>query len=368
MTTFGIEEEFMFLDPGSMRPADVAARVFDRLAASPEWKPYTHREFLAAQIEHASAVFTDIDAAREALLGFRREIAADADHLGVVAASVGTSPDAMPFPTITDQDRYQHIVENMAGLIADHQMNGLHVHVGIPDRESGVVALNTARPWLPLLVAISGNSPFWRGHDTGYHSWRSIQQRRWTTSGAPPAFDDAADYDRRLARLLGLGGMKDRAIIMWDIRLSAHLPTIEFRMADAQLDAASTLLVAALCRALVTHAITRPDAADVAAAASLDVTHELLGAALVHSAHSGMRGDVFDPTAGSLAAADETLLGFVRMLEPALVAEGDLEFVTEGVERLLRDGAGSFRQRAAFADGGYPALRELFEGSLTAPD
>ena len=366
MATFGIEEEFVFLDPATMRPADVAGGVFDRLAESPEWKPYTHREFLAAQIEHASAVFTDLDTARTALVGFRREIAGDADRLDVVAASVGTSPDAMPFPTITKQERYQHIVDDMGGLIADHQMSGLHVHVGIPDRESGIVALNTARPWLPLLTAITGNSPFWRGYDTGYDSWRSVQQRRWTTAGGPPIFADAADYDRRLTSLLGLGGMKDRAIIMWDIRLSSHLPTIEFRMADAQLDVEATLLVTALCRALVNHAIAMPDAAEASAAASQAMPPELLGAAAVHSAHTGTRAKVWDPASGGLAPAGDVLRRFLRLLEPALAAEGDLEFVTAAVDRVLHEGTGAYLQRAAREAGGYQALRELFAGRLIA--
>ena len=114
-----------------------------------------------------------------------------------------------------------------------------------------MIALNAARPRLPLFTAVSSNSPLWRGHDTGYDSWRTVLLRRWTTSGCPPAFIDAADYDRRAARLLGIGGTVDLGVFMWDVRLSAHLPTIEFRMADAQLDARSTLLIAALCRFVI---------------------------------------------------------------------------------------------------------------------
>ena len=366
MTTFGVEEEFQFLDPETLRPADVAAHVFGALSDSPEWRDVTRKEFLASQVEHASAVFTDLEASRTALVGFRRFVADRAAEIGVVAASTGTPPDTTSFPSITDVERYHRIVRDMGGVIADHQLSGLHVHVGVADREAGVIALNAARPWMPLLTAISTNSPLWRGHDTGYDSWRTILLRRWTTSGCPPSFVDAADYDRRITRLLGIGGTKDLALISWDLRLSEHVPTIEFRMGDAQLDAETTLLVAALARALVTHSLAKPEATDAAADASADVPPELLSAALLHSAHYGMRGDVFDPATGGLAPAGEALTRFVRTLERELAEAGDLEAVSEAVARMIRDGTGAERQRTAFAREGMAGVRRLMESSVAA--
>lgn len=366
VTTFGIEEEFQFLDPASLRPANVAAQIYRALMDSPDWHDVTHKEFLASQVEHASAVFTSLDEARTALLGFRRFVADRAGELGVVAASIGTPPTTTPFPAITDVERYHRIVRDMSGIIADHQLSGLHVHVGVPDREAGVVALNAARPWMPLLTAISANSPLWRGFDTGYASWRTVLLRRWTISGCPPSFRDAADYDRRTRRLLGIGGVADLALLAWDVRLSEHMPTIEFRMGDAQLDAESTLLIAALCRALVTHAIDQPEATDAAANESADVPPELLSAALLHSAHDGMQDQVFDPLVGGLAPADEALRGFVRKLEPELRAVGDFEAVEESATRLLRDGTGADRQRAAFRAEGMPGVRRLLDATIVA--
>lgn len=362
MTTFGIEEEFIFLDHETLRPVDVGRRVFSRLAATPDWAAVTHREFLAAQVEHASAVFTDLEGARDALLGFREEVAAEATRLGVVAASVGVPPDALPFPTISEQDRYQRIVRDMEGVIADHQICGLHAHVGVPDRDTGIRALNGSRSWLPLLSAMTGNSPIWRGYDTGYESWRNVEQRRWTTTGCPPVFADAADYDRRLQRLIGIGGMKDRAIIMWMARLSTHVPTIEVRIADAQLEVWSSVFFAAFWRALVVGLIDD----ELGIADRLLPTGEaapgpeLLNAALLHSAHSGMSADILDPVLGELQPAPEVLRECIELLEPALEANGDLDAVRDGAERLLREGTGGARQRAAFSRGGMPALRELY--------
>ena len=366
MATFGIEEEFQFLDPVTLRPADVGPQVYVRLRALPQWHDVTHPEFLASQVEHASTVFDRMDDARRALVGFRAAVADLAAEFGVVVASVGTPPDTTSFPSITQVDRYQRIVSTMDGVIADHQVSGLHVHVGIPSREAGVIVLNAVRPWLPLLTAMSANSPLWRGQDTGHDSWRTVLLRRWTTSGCPPAFVDAADYDRRIKRLLGIGGTVDLGVIMWDVRLSEHLPTVEFRMADAQLDAHTTLLVAALCRAFVTHSLSVPAAQSTAVAASAAVPSELLSAALLHSAHHGMRQQVFDPVTGALAPAQDCLNGLVRMLESELVDSGDAAPVRDAVARLAVDGTGAERQRAAFRHGGIQGVRRTLSISLTS--
>ncbi|KZE95195.1 putative glutamate--cysteine ligase 2 [Agromyces sp. NDB4Y10] len=381
MTTFGIEEEFFFLTPEQMLPADMAEDVYGRLSEDPTWAPVVHREFLASQIEHASAVFTDLGDAAEGLLGFRREIDADAGRHGVSVASIGTTPDAQAFPTIADVDRYHRVVRDMAGVIADHQMCGLHVHVGIPSREHGVAAMNAVRPWLPLLTAMSGNSPLWRGHDTGYESWRTVQLRRWTTAGCPPRFADAADYDRRIHQLVGVGGVTDVALIAWNVRLSEHAPTIEFRMSDAQLTTDDTLLVTALCRALVLRAIDDVERDGLAAAArvrpvrpvrpagepDLDVPPELLSAAMVHSAHTGLSGTAFDPVSGCLVPAVDLVHRLERHLAEPLERMGDREIVHELIERLLRDGTGAARQVAAWRRNGIAGLRRLYASTITAP-
>lgn len=377
MTTFGIEEEFIFLSPETLLPADIAEDVYSRLAGNPKWGRFVHREFLASQVEHASDVFTDLAAAGDALLAFRREVDADAGRHAVCVASIGTTPDAHAFPSITDVDRYHRVVRDMAGVIADHQMSGLHVHVGIPSREHGVAALNAVRPWLPLLTAMTGNSPLWRGNVTGYESWRTIQLRRWTTAGCPPRFADAADYDRRTRQLLGLGGMADLALIAWNVRLSEHLPTIEFRMADAQLTTDDTLLVAALCRALVVESVDAVERDGIVAATGVrpvrsaddpdpDVPPELLSAAIVHSAHAGLSSTAFDPASGCLVPAPDLVRRLERHLAEPLERMGDREVVRELVERLLRDGTGAARQLAAWRRSGVAGLRRLYASTITA--
>jgi carboxylate-amine ligase len=378
MTTFGIEEEFFFIDPSTMLPADVAEQVFARLSTDPRWSAATHREFLASQVEHASPVFTDLAEAGAALVAFRREVDADAGRFAVAAASIGTTPDTHSFPSITDVDRYHRIVRDMDGVIADHQMSGLHVHVGIPSREHGVAVLNAVRPWLPLLTAMTGNSPLWRGNVTGYESWRTIQLRRWPTAGCPPRFRDAADYDRRIRQLIGHAGMADLALIAWNLRLSEHLPTIEFRMADAQLTADDTLLVTALCRALVLRALDDFDRMGQSHTAMLrrmrsaddpdpDLPPELLSAGIVHSAHTGISRDAFDPATGDLRPAPELLHRLERYAAEPLERMGDREVVRELLQKLLRDGTGATRQLEAWRRNGNAGLRRLYAATIAAP-
>ena len=149
MTTFGIEEEFFFLDPTTILPADVASDVFRRLSAEPEWSDFTHQEFLASQVEHASPVFTTLAEAGEVLVAFRREVDRDAARHAVSVASIGTTPDAHPFPSITDSDRYHRIVRDMAGVIADRS-----------DRKRMMILADLGRAGLTaliqLLVALDG--------------------------------------------------------------------------------------------------------------------------------------------------------------------------------------------------------------------
>ena len=364
MRTFGIEEEFQFLHPSTLLPADAGAAVLRRLARTP-WAAVAHREFLASQIEHASVVLSTLDEGRSALVGFRRAVARSASRLGLVAAGVGTAPDCVTDPRLTDDVvRYGRIAEDMLGIIADHQVSGLHIHVAVPDRAAGVRALNAARPWMPLLTAFAANSPLWRGRDSGYDSWRTVLLRRWTTAGCPPVFADADDYDRRVDALIGVGGTFDRALIMWNLRLSDHLPTIEFRMADAQLDAESSLLVAALCRALVTRSLE----SSATAMEQEAPPGELLSAAILHSARHGLRESVYDPSAGALVPAEQAVRGLVFALSDVLAAAGDLDAVVDGTERVLADGTGAERQRRAFLRGGAPGLRRLLERELVAEE
>jgi len=352
MTTFGLEEEFMLIDPGSLEPVPEAREILDSLRASTGADGT--KEFLASQVEHSSRVFSTIPEALAELTEFRRRLAETAAERGLAAASVGVPFQTTPYPLLTPGDRYEEVEHEFRSVVADHQVNGLHVHVHVPDRESGVRALNRVRPWIPVLLALSGNSPFWRGADTGFCSWRSIILRRWVTAGCPPHFDGAADYDRRLHSLVGVGGTVDVETVAWNARLSEHWPTLEFRVFDAQLEAEDSVLLAAVARGLVAVALDDDTDGDTP-------PPELLDASLWHAARDGIGANLVHPLTGSLEPARVVVEALLDHVRDALDPDSDVGFVTAGVDRLFREGNGAARQRAAHARGSIIRLGDLTE-------
>jgi len=358
MTTFGIEEEYFLVDPQTLRPVNLADPVLGDLAPGPG---VVTREFLASQLERATAVFTELAEAEADLTRFRADLASAARTHGVLAVGAGTPFDAHPAPTLTDAARYHRIESGVRDVVRDHQICATHVHVGVPDRQAGVRALNTVRIWLPTLLAFTGNSPFWRSRATGFDSWRAVIMRRWATTGCPPAFVDADDYDRRLRRLVGVGATVDTATVAWYARLSEAHPTIEVRVADAQLDLAPTLLLAALTRALVVTALAEP------AAHRPEVEPELLDAALWQASRDGMHGQLLDPATRSLQPAMAVVASLIRHVTDALEQAGDLPRVAALLESLGQTGTGAHRQQHALKTGGLPGLRGLLAASFTQP-
>ena len=357
MVTFGIEEEYFLVDPVSLQPVSLAETVLAELP--PDTSREVTHEFLDSELERATAVFTQLDQAEADLVRCRVEIAAVAGRHGAFPAGTGTPFDAVA-PTVTETSRYRELGSQARGLLQDHQICATQVHVGVPSRDAGVHALNSIRVWLPTLMALTGNSPFWRGRDTGFASWRAVIMRRWATTGCPPVFTDAADYDRRLHRLVGVGGTIDTATVAWFARLSERYPTVEVRVADAQLDLPPTLLLTALARALVTTGLAEADRG----APVPGMEPELLDAALWHASRDGIRGQLVDPQSGELAPAWMVTDALLRHVSDALDDAGDRPRVVELLDRLWQDGTGAEAQQRAFQASGKAGLLNLYERSF----
>ena len=358
MVTFGIEEEYAFLDPIELAPRDASQAVYRALGVERAESRFVQREFMLCQLERPSPVLEAVSDAQADLLGFRRRLAAASDRVGVLAAGVGVFPCAPQLGTITGKPRYARVVEEYRGLARRHFYNGLHVHVHINDREAGVRALNGLRSWMPVITALSGNSPIWRGGDSGFASWRTLELQRWATRGTPPVFKDAADYDRRANRVVGVGGTFDRALIAWNIRLSDHVPTIEVRAADAQLEAWHSVLIATVIRSLVSTVLTEQ--------APPPLDPELIDSALWHAARDGITGSLVHPFSGELAPVRDVVDTLLQYTGAALEREGDSEWVREHLGRLLEEGNGARRQSEAFDRGGLPVLSALLRATLAS--
>lgn len=357
--TFGIEEEFVLLDRTRLEPVDLGPVAVGELSRDRrDVAEAVVHEFFASQLEYASPVLTGFADAWDAVSGFRRRLAAWADAAGVIAAGTGTPFRAPAHSALTRDERYTRIAHDIGGLAAEHQINGMHVHVGIPDRDVGVRISNGLRPWLPVLVALSANSPFWQGADTGFASWRTIHSRRWTTYGIPPLFRDVADYDHAVASLRGLGATSDPGTINWNIRLSRRLPTVEVRVCDAQLDPASTVALALLVRGL---------AAAAAADAPILFDATPWDAALWHAARHGLGAGLLHPLSGLPSTATAVLHDLHARVRPHLADDAEREAVERFLSSAAAPGAGASRQRAALRRG-RGALGELYRTRLVGDE
>lgn len=359
MVTIGVEEEYLLLDSDSGLPVPESRKV--RAAARLEstvTRDEVTPELLQAQVEVATPVCTGLDEIGGHLLRLRAAVSAAAAEAGCRAVACGAAALRATQPVaVTDDDRYLAMSTDAAQLVDEQLINGMHVHVAVPDRESGVAALNRIRPWLPTLVALGANSPLWDARDTGFSSWRTVIFGRWPVSGPPPQFADAADYRRRTRALLKTAAIRDLGQLYWLARLSENYPTIEVRALDVQLRAEDAVTLAGIVRALVVHALSEGPRAG----APSDQPHELLASATWMAARHGLEGELVDPVAGRAQPGAEVAAALLDMLAPTLEQTGDLKRVTLGVQRLIRDGSAAERQRRAFRDGGLAAALDLSE-------
>jgi carboxylate-amine ligase len=214
----------------------------------------------------------------------------------------------------------------------------------VADPEAAIQIVNRARTWLPTLLALTGNSPFWQGADSGYASFRTVVWQRWPTAGTPGTFGSRADYDELVETLLATGAIDDPARIYWDIRPSAKFDTVEFRVADANLTVDESVMTAGLVRALVVachrHVVDDEPWPDP--------RMELRRAAMWRAARFGLDGPLVDLGGCRSRPAKEMVDRLLDFLRPALVDLGDWERVRALVAAVVDGGTGAVRQRRAF--------------------
>ena len=355
--TLGVEEEFLLLDTRMGVPTPAAGRV--RAAAEQERvleRDEVDTELLQAQVEVATPVCAELDEVAAHLTRLRGALATTVARADCRLAATGGAPLLPPRPVpITQKQRYREMYSDAAQLVDEQLICGMHIHVAVPDRSAGAAALGRLRPWLPLLVALGANSPFWDGRDTGFASWRTVVFGRWPVSGSPPFFADAAHYEERVATLLATGVVPDRRQMYWHARLSEDYPTVEVRAPDVQLDVDSAVTLAGIARALVATALRETRRGP----RPLDPPASVLQAAGWHAARHGLGADLVDPRTGTPQPAADAAHGLLDHLTPALNELGDLDRVTAGVRRLLSAGTGAERQRAALIHGGAEELMDL---------
>ncbi len=348
----GVEEELLLVDPATGRLAEVSHRALrahaDAVAAAGEGGDALKRpddiehELFLQQIETASAPCERLDELQDEIRRCRRSAGEAAQSAGAAAVAVGAPVLVGGELKVTPNDRYRRIVESYGEVGRQADVCGMHVHVEVADDDQRVGVLDRIRPWLPFLLAVSANSPFWRGFDTGYASWRSQVWGRWPTAGPAEPYGDLAGYEAVAEAFLASGAALDRGMLYLDARLAAAYPTVEIRIADVCTDVDDTVLVAALSRGLVETAAREWSEGVPPASWRTD----LLRAAHWRAAQYGVSTDLIDPVSRKLAQPREVFGSLVDYVREALDETDDTQAVVDLFERLLARGAGASRQRA----------------------
>ena len=349
--TIGVEEEFLLVDAESRRLRPWAEEVVPSAEDAMGEGEQVDKEFKLSQLETGTPVCHTLDELGEEIGRTRTKVAEAAERTGSRIAAAGTHPFSHwreEGSDVTPDESYLGLERDYQRLAREKTICGCHIHVGISDAEAVIQVLNRVRPWLPAILAVSVNSPFWLGEDTGYGSYRTEIWRRWPTAGTPDPFASRAHFDRLVEVLLQTGSIDDPARIHWDVRPSPQFPTLEFRVTDVCLTVDDALTVAALVRALV-----RRCHADTAEGKESPLPRaELMRLATWRAARFGLEGELVDVVGERSVPASELLETLLDFLRPALDDHGEWDVVSDLVDRLVKDGTGAARQRQAFERAG----------------
>lgn len=336
--TLGIEEEFQIIDPETRELRSHVQQILEdgRIVLKERVKPEMHQSV----VELGTDICPDVRAARAQVLGLRSDLANLAAHRGLLIASAGTHPFShWKDQLITPHERYAAIVKDMQQIARANLIFGLHVHVGIPDREIAIQVMNQARYFLPHLYALSVNSPFWLGENTGFSSYRLQIFKRFPRTGIPDPFESLSEYEDYLKLLVATGCIDNAKKIWWDIRLHPFFDTLEFRICDAQSRIDDTLALAALMQAVVVklHKLLRQN-----------ITFRIYSRRLLEencwrAARYGLSGKLIDFGRGCEVETRSLVREILEFVAPE-VAELGSEREMAQIERILDEGSGAERQ------------------------
>ena len=342
--TLGVEEEFLLVDPVSARPLAVAqqalkARQTQGAASDPE----VDSELFRQMVETATPPCLTADEIGRHLVSARASAAKSAEAAGAALVASGAPVLADRDPAVTPDARYRRILDEFGLLARGSIACAMHVHVDVSaERDAGTetALLDRVGPWLPVLLALSANSPYWYGQDSGYASWRAQVWTRWPSHGTGERFGSRAVYESTTRRMTEWGAALDDAMVYFDARLSARYPTLEIRVADVCTDLDDAVLVAALARGLV-------ETSARGAPVHPEWRSDLLLAASWRASRYGVSGRLVDPRTMELDGARAVVQGAIDHAAEALEEAGDLDLVRELAEQVFSRGNGAVRQRRA---------------------
>ena len=340
--TLGIEEEFAIIDPETRELRSHIQEILEygKVILKEQVKPEMHQSV----VELGTEICQSVVDARAHVIELRSRLAELAARSGLKIASVGTHPFShWRDQLITQGERYHEIVKDMQQLARANLIFGLHVHVGIPDRDVAIHVMNQARYFLPHIYALSVNSPFWVGQDTGLKGYRLKVFERFPRTGIPDAFESLSEYEHYCKLLVKTGCVDNAKKIWWDIRLHPFFDTLEVRVCDAQSRVDDTLAIAALIQAVIAklHKLLRQN-----------ITFRVYRRRLLdenrwRASRYGIDGKLIDfgkETEVETRSLLNELLEFVATEVNEFGAQNEMAHI----ERIMREGTGADRQLAAY--------------------
>ena len=340
--TLGIEEEFAIIHPETRELRSHIQEILEcgKVILKEQIKPEMHQSV----VELGTEICQSIVDARAHVIELRSRLAELAGRSGLKIASVGTHPFShWRDQLITQGERYREIVKDMQQLARANLIFGLHVHVGIPHRDVAILVMNQARYFLPHIYALSVNSPFWVGQNTGLKGYRLKVFERFPRTGIPDAFESLSEYEDYCKLLVKTGCVDNAKKIWWDIRLHPFFDTLEVRVCDAQSRVDDTLAIAALIQAVIVklHKLLRQN-----------ITFRVYRRRLLdenrwRASRYGIDGKLIDfgkETEVETRSLLNELLEFVSTEVNELGTANEIAHI----ERIMREGTGADRQLAVW--------------------
>ena len=340
--TLGVEEELHIVDATTGELVPKIEEIMSRLPE--ELKEAVSYELFQSVLEIKTPPCGSAAEAEGILRELRSRVGSWAAACGTALASAGTHPFSRYMnQKITDQERYKKVIRTLRWVAQREVIFGQHVHVGVPDEEAAIEAHNRLSEKVPLLLALSANSPFWQGMDTGYESARVKIFETFPRAGLPPAFPDYEAFERYVGLMVVAGAMDDYTFCWWDVRPHSRIGTIELRVLDSQTSIESAIALAALTQCLVAKALDENPKGPY--------NRELATENKFRAARHGMDAAFYDAAKGVSIPARERARSLVEELRPVsqhLKCENELE----GILEIVESGTGSQNQRRALEKSG----------------
>jgi carboxylate-amine ligase len=346
--TIGIEEEFQLVDrqTGQLYPGIQTVLEHGQAVFGEQIKA----EMLQPTVELISEVLPDIPTARKEMRTARAKLARLVGEEGLALISAGTHPTALwQEQPKTPHERYNELEEEYQDVARSILIFGLHVHVGVEKKEMAVTLMNQLRTWLPHLLALSTNSPFWAGRHTGLKSYRSVVWKPFPRSGIPEVFPSWNDFDAYVQALIKTGSIDNGKKIWWDIRPHPFFNTVEFRIFDMPGTVEYTIAIAALCQALVAK-LTRLNKAGLWTPM---LSSHFIEENKWHAMRSGLDAEVIDYVQGrrhSMRESISELLDFVDDVIDDLGSRPEIDHLRGVLED--KHGTGADQQIAIYQETG----------------